>query len=80
MAMYYLRSAPLATAASPASAQVGAEELDAESYRTASDMRSRLQEASRCRGALEGAVKALGRGLRQEDAEAVERALGDAAK
>lgn len=61
--------------------KLGAEELDAESYRVASDTLGKLHEAARCRAALDAAVKALGRGLRgNEDAEAVERLLADATR
>lgn len=56
-------------------AQVGAEELDPESYKSASDMRARLHEAAKVRVALDTAVKALQRQLRSEDAAAVEKAL-----
>lgn len=53
--------------------QVGAEELDPESYKSASDLRAKLHEASRCRSALENAVKAVQKTGRPEDAEGVDK-------
>lgn len=55
--------------------QIGAEELDPESYRTSLELRGQLQEAARVRGVLEAALRTLQNQLRPEDAEALERAL-----
>ncbi|GIL77205.1 hypothetical protein Vretifemale_6566 [Volvox reticuliferus] len=60
--------------------KIGAEELDPESYRTSLELRAHLQEAARMRTALETALRNLQNQLRLEDAEALERALQDAAK
>ncbi|KXZ46814.1 hypothetical protein GPECTOR_40g548 [Gonium pectorale] len=60
--------------------KIGAEELDPESYRTSLELRAQLQEAARVRGVLETALRNLQNQLRTEDAEALERALQDAAK
>lgn len=56
-------------------AQIGAEELDPESYRTSLELRAQLQEAARARSGLETALRNLQNQLRPEDAEALERAL-----
>ncbi len=58
--------------------KLGAEELDSSAYAKASDLRARLTDASRARGALESAVRALQRNGRPEDAAAVEAALVNA--
>ncbi len=55
--------------------QIGAEELDPDSYRTSLELRGQLQEAARVRGVLEAALRTLQNQLRPEDAEALERAL-----
>ncbi len=55
--------------------QIGAEELDPESYRTSLELRAHLQEAARMRTGLETALRNLQNQLRTEDAEALERAL-----
>lgn len=55
--------------------KLGAEELDPGSYRAASELRARLHEAARLRSALDAAVRALQRGHKQEEAEALERLL-----
>ncbi|GLI59507.1 hypothetical protein VaNZ11_001399 [Volvox africanus] len=60
--------------------KIGAEELDPESYRTSLELRAHLQEAARMRTGLETALRNLQNQLRSEDAEALERALQDAAK
>jgi hypothetical protein len=56
--------------------QVGAEELDTDVYKSASEMRARLSDASRARSALEGAQKALGKGQREEDADVLDKVRG----
>lgn len=46
--------------------------------RTASELRASLEAAAKARAALEAAVRALGRGGRAEDEEAVESAINEA--
>eukprot|EP00798_Chlamydomonas_sp_ICE-L_P023155 gene23155-30360_t len=58
--------------------KVGAEDLDPESYRVASELRARLADASRCRAVLETSVRNLQKLQRQEDADAIETALAEA--
>ncbi|KAL6760662.1 hypothetical protein V8C86DRAFT_1058572 [Haematococcus lacustris] len=60
--------------------KVGAEELDPVAYRTASEARARLHDASRARSALDAAQRNLTRSQRSEDAEALEKALSDASR
>ncbi len=53
---------------------MGAEDLDPDAYRSASDLRARLTEAGRSRAALDAAQKALQKAARPEEAEALEKA------
>lgn len=53
--------------------QVSAEELDPDAYRTASDLRAKLHEASRARSALDAAARTLTKSQRLEEAEALEK-------
>lgn len=58
--------------------KVGAHELDPGSYRAASELRSRLDGATRARSALDAALRTLAKLARAEDAEAAERAIVEA--
>ncbi len=53
--------------------QVGSEELDPDMYRQASDLRARLSEAVRAKGALDAALKAAQKSPRVEDADLLEK-------
>ncbi|KAK9816451.1 hypothetical protein WJX72_000489 [[Myrmecia] bisecta] len=70
---------PKLEAAILAARKVGAELLDPEAYRAASDQRAQLDSAARSRAALDNSLKLLQRQGRPEDAEAVERAIEEAA-
>lgn len=58
--------------------KVGAEDLDPENYRAASELRAKLAEALKLRQAIEASQRALQRNNEVADAEALERLLGEA--
>lgn len=53
--------------------KVGAGDIDEQLYRSASDLRAKLTDASKARQGLDAALRTLQRQQRSEDAEAVER-------
>ncbi|PSC75029.1 hypothetical protein C2E20_1867 [Micractinium conductrix] len=69
---------PRLEAAILAARKVGAQELDQEAYKAASELRLRLDGASRARGALEAALRSLQKLGRQDDADGVERCIEEA--
>eukprot|EP00884_Botryococcus_braunii_P020575 jgi/Botrbrau1/7200/Bobra.0300s0026.1 len=73
-----LTDLPRVEAAILAARKVGAQDLDPEVYRTASDLRANLEGAAKARTSLESAIRALGRGGRTEDEEMVQAAINEA--